>query len=399
MPRGSKTKNSKHANAPLSSIPKANVDRNVLDETVARESMNKAKRQMFQFDLPTTDLGFQDLLKSYEEGNRFQYVALTGGNEETYESRIRKILTFNLSTNKKGLPKFEVPMVRLVDQSTQFNLGQLITQRKDFKEYIRLASVIGVYTPLISSFYEFSTVSFTLHDTRKISRTAVQTAKYNSNLQNKIEMSLDCCIPKVSADKVILDVGLEQATLISGEQWGVLQLVITLETSDVPYVTNMKEVVSVVGMPPALLETYRNNPNYIDTTITEAQKKTIRDMYESGDIADETEPLKEELKPVTYAKSSIGLKKKGPRTDKEYGSGWDHLNKMRRPLEKFDEASIEPEGSEDLEIDTAEALRKLKMKMVEEPKKTSGASSDEEELPPKIIPRVVKGVRFNELQV
>jgi len=369
MPRGSKSKSSKQTNAPQSSNLKTNIDRNVLDETVARESMNKAKRQMFQFDLPTTDLGFQDLLKSYEEGNRFQYVALTGGNEETYESRIRKVLTFNLSTNKKGLPKFEVPMVRLVDQSTQFNLGQLITQRKDFKEYIRLASVIGVYTPLISSFYEFSTVSFTLHDTRKISRTAVQTAKYNSNLQNKIEMSLDCCIPKVSADKVILDVGLEQATLISGEQWGVLQLVITLETSDVPYVTNMKEVVSVVGMPPALLETYRNNPNYIDTTITEAQKKTIRDMYESGDIADETEPLKEELKPVTYAKSSLGLKKKGPRTDKEYGSGWDHLNKMRRPLEKFDEASIEPEGSEDLEIDTAEALRKLKMKMVEEPKK------------------------------
>jgi hypothetical protein len=379
MPRGLKSKNSKQTNAPQSSIPRANVDRNILDETVARESMNRAKRQMFQFDLPTTDLGFQDLLRSYEEGNRFQYVALTGGNEETYESRIRKVLTFNLSTNKKGLPKFEVPMVRLVDQSTQFNLGQLITQRKDFKEYIRLASVIGVYTPLISSFYEFSTVSFTLHDTRKISRTAVQTAKYNSNLQNKIEMSLDCCIPKISADKVILDVGLEQATLISGEQWGVLQLVITLETSDVPYVTNMKEVVSVVGMPPALLETYRNNPNYIDTTITEAQKKTIRDMYESGDIADETEPLKEELKPVTYAKSSLGLKKKGPRTDKEYGSGWDHLNKMRRPLEKFDEASIEPEGSEDLEIDTAEALRKLKMKMEEEPKKALEASSDEEE--------------------
>jgi hypothetical protein len=374
------------------------VEKSLLNETVAQESMNKARRQLFQFDLPTTDLGFQDLIRSYEEGNRFQYVALTGSTDETYESRIRKVLTFNIANNKKGLPQFKVPMVKLINMNHQFNLGQLLNQRKDIQEYIRLSSVIGVYTPLISSFYEFSTVSFTLHDTRKISRTAVQTAKYNSNLQNKVEMSLDCCVPRTSADKIILDIGLEQATLKSGEQWGVLQLVISMETSDIPYVTNMKEVVSVVGMPPSLLETYKSNPNYIDTTITEAQKKTVRDMYESGDIADETEPMKEELKPVTYARSSIGLKKKGPKSGKEFGVGWSHLNEARKPLEKYDDASIDPEGSDDVKINTEEALKNLKMKGLAIPS-SSESSSDDEIVRPPPKPMVMKGVKFNELQV
>lgn len=400
MSGGSKAKTGKQRTVSAPSSSKQTVEKNEteINETVAHSSMNKAKRQLFQFDLPTTDLGFQDLLKSYEEGNRFQYVALTGSNDETYESRIRRVLTFQFSNDKKGMPKFTIPKIKLIENTHQFNLGQIIGKRKDFKDYIRLSSVVGVFIPLISSFFEFSTVSFTLHDTRKQSKTAVQTARYNSNLQSKVEMSLDYCIPKTSASKIILDVGLEQATLMPGEEWGVLQMVINLETSDSPYVTNLKEVVSVVGMPPSLLETYKSNPNYIDTTITESQKKTVRDIFESGDIADETEPLKEDLKPINYAKSSVGLRKKGPKMDKPFGEGWKHLDGLRKPLEKYDDASVDPDSEGDLEINTSEARRRLKAKQpaVEQTDPTS--SDSDNEIPP-VIEKALKGVRFNELQV
>ncbi|UZA34088.1 movement protein [Edgeworthia chrysantha mosaic-associated virus] len=366
------------------------------NEKVAMDSMNKAKRQLYKFDMPTTDMGFQDLLKSYEEGNRFQYVALSGGTEESYESRVRKMVTLHIKTDKKGEPKVNVPLIKLTENNIQYHLGQVVSVKKG-PSYIRLASMLAVYTPLVSSFSEFSTVSLTLHDTRKISNTAIQTAKFNSNLQNKVELSLDFCVPRASAGKIILDVSLEQATLMQGEEWGTLSLIIVMESSEAPYVTNLKDVVSVVAMPPALLGSYTNNPNYIDTTITESHRKNVRDMYESGDIADETEPMKEELKAVTYARSSVAPKKKGPKSGKSFGKGWEHLDGFRKPVTGIDEASYDPEGSVDLKVDTAAAREKMKMKEI-----ASESGSDLSENFLENHPasgKAVKGVKFNELEV
>ncbi|QVU28733.1 putative movement protein [Yunnan Paris negative-stranded virus] len=371
-------------------------DRN---ETVAQDSMNRAKRQLYQFDLPTTDMGFQDLLKSYEEGNRFQYVALSGSTNETYEARVRRILTLNMATKKTSKPLIKIPLIKLVDSNLQFKLSQAMQKSKNTFNYARLSAVVGVYTPLIGSFYEFSTVSVTLHDTRKVTKTSIQTVKFNSNLQNKFELSMECCFPKSSADRIILDIGLEQSTLIAGEEWGTINMMLQIETSEVPYISNSKDVISVVSMPPSLLENYKNNPNYIDTTITEGQKKTVRDMFESGDIADETEPLREDLKPVTYAKSSSGLKKKGPKLGRNFGDGWEHMREARKPMAREDELSVEPDGSVDLSVNTSERMKAMKGKMRFQDEDPDDILSDVESLRPPPEPKSFKGVSFNEHQV
>nr|BCX80291.1 putative movement protein [Watermelon crinkle leaf-associated virus 2] len=366
------------------------------NEQVARDAMNHAKRQLHKFDLPTSDQGFKDLLKSYEEGKRFQYVALVGSKGESYESRVRKVVTFNFRRSKIVDPEMELPLIKLVEDCKQFNLSEVVNMKKG-KPYIRLASLIGIYTPLISSFSDFSRVCVDLTDIRKLTDQSVQVVRFNSNVPEKFELSLDYCIPRESADKIILNIALEQAFLVRGEQWGTLQMMLIMEQSDAPYNENLREVIAVVGMPRSLLENYTTNPNVVDTTVTETQRKVVRDMYESGDICDETEPIKDDLEEIIYAKSSMGVKVKGPKTKKTFAEGWDHLNNSRVPLQDAYVNSADPESDDEIKVNTAELKKKLKEKL-----KAKISDISDEEVDVEVLKsneeRPMKGIKFNEFE-
>nr|QDK54400.1 movement protein [Citrus concave gum-associated virus]QDK54402.1 movement protein [Citrus concave gum-associated virus]WBB27566.1 movement protein [Citrus concave gum-associated virus] len=327
--------------------PETSSVKTTKNETVAGDALNKAERQLYQFNLPSNEQGFDDLVKEYTEGTRFQYVALSGKDEETYSARIRRLVTATPRIGKEALPQSKLPQLKLYEDTEQFNLSLAVPKKG--KQYIRLSSVMAYYCPLVSSFSEFTKVSISLHDSRLLSKTCVQSADFNSNITQKVELSLDYCIPRTSCSKITLNIAREQKFLQEGEEWATVQLLIRLEESDFPYSSNLKEVTAVMALPPAVLDSYNVNPNHIDTTIVETQRRKIRDMYESGDIADENEPIKERLGKVSYAKSSVAPKVKGHKTNKSFGSGWEGMQ-FRDPLVPKDQVSDNPSDDGDLSI-------------------------------------------------
>nr|QWE91515.1 movement protein [Citrus virus A] len=327
-------------NRPQRQDTDSNVSRAGKNELVADESLKTADRNLYKFDLPNNEQGFDDLAKEYSEGTRFQYVALSGKDEESYSARIRRLVTLTPRMNKDTLPLTKIPQLKLIEDTEQFNLSLAVPKKG--KPYIRLASVTAYYCPLVSSFSEFTKAGMSLHDSRLLSDTSVQSVTFNSNITQKLELSLDYCIPRSSASKITLNIAREQKFLKEGEEWGAVQLLIKLEESDFPYCSNLKEATAVMALPPAVLDSHNVNPNHIDTTIVETQRRKVREMYENGDISNENEPIKEILGKVSYAKSSISAKVKGQKTNKKFGKGWEHME-FRVPKITKDQESEEPE--------------------------------------------------------
>nr|WDD63196.1 movement protein [blackberry line pattern virus] len=349
------TRSSKSARVPTLNAPPAPVQVNQekrsskdtqvdKNEMVAEASLHTAKRQLYKFDLPSADQGFDGLCKEYTEGSRFQYVALSGKSEETLPARVRRLVTLAPKINRNVLPVHKVPILRLINDTEQFNLSLVISKKGP--AYIRLASATAIYAPEVSALSEFTTVIMSLHDSRRLTNTCVQSAKFNSNISQKIELSLDYCIRRESAHKITFNVSREQKFLEDDEEWAAVQVQIKLEESDFPYPSNLKEATAIMALPESVLASHSVNPNHIDTTITETQRRKVREMYESGDIADENEPLVEELTDVKYAASSHIPKKKGPRKDVHAGAGWEGFQ-FRKGLIPKDQQSIEPEEDDE----------------------------------------------------
>jgi len=154
-----------------------------------------------------------------------------------------------------------------------------------------------------------------------------------------------------------------------GEQWGAIQVQIALEESSFPYMSDMKRVVGILGPTASALEDHEINPNVLDITMTENNRRMIREFYQQGDIADESEAIVMKKKAVKYAKSSI---KTLPKGEKAEGSdvikpGWEHMTGFRKPQIAAEEASEDPEISDDeSEPENAAMLLKSKKAWEEE---------------------------------
>jgi len=319
------------------------------NELAARQVMGDAERELYQFELPDGERGFGDLLDTYKPGQRFQFVALTGRDEESVEARVRRLVTLQPRVNKSAIAVDKIPKLRLIEDAEQFALAEAIPVKG--KDYIRLASITIIFIPLNSAMSGFTKAKISLLDTRYTGSQVVQSVKFSTNVPMKQEMSMDYCIPRQSASKIILMISREQATMEMGEQWGACQLMLAIEQSDFPYANNFKEVAAVAAIPPAVLGDYEVNPNHLDVGILENHRKKLREMFENGDIADETEPIQNKTAAIQYSKSTMPTKK-GAKAESSglVRAGWEHMSNMRKPLIPEDQVSQDPsqDGMSDL---------------------------------------------------
>lgn len=371
-----------------------------VNDMVARTALGDAERELFQFDMPEGERGFSDVLDTYVPETRFQYVALTGKDNETAEARVRRLITLKPKTSKTIIPMSQIPKLRLIEESEQFSLEMAIPKKG--KPYIRLASVTVVYVPLMSSLSGFTKVKASLIDTRLIHNQEVQSVKFSTNLTNKHEMTLDYCIPRESASKLVINFSREQAIMETGEQWGACQLMLQIEESDFPYQMNFKEVAAMNAIPSAVLENYNVNPNHLDVAITNNHKKVLRDIYENGDLADEMEPIVDKTAPVKYTKSTLpSAKNRGVKTE-THGlkrEGWEMMEGARVKTIDVDLASIEP-GEDMYGPDQSEAAPlKSAMKRVKIASESSESEEEEIAMPVTRFANVRSGVRIGHGEV
>nr|QYF49535.1 MAG: movement protein [Inner Mongolia phenui-like virus 2] len=369
------------------------VEQNV-DQIAAQIPMNDAEREVYQYSMPTAEQGMTNLIAAHKPGTRFQYVALTGRDEESLPARLRRITTMQPRTNKSSIPLEKVPKLRLIEDTEQFNLSMAIPSKG--KDYIRLASVAVVYIPLVSSQSVFSKAVASLIDNRFVGDKVVQSVRFTTNLPEKKEMTMDYCIPRESAKSILISFSREQAVLEMGEQWGACQLTLQLEESDFPYVENFKEVVAVTAVPEAILSEYDVNPNHVTTAILENHRSKLRDMYLRGDIADETAPIENKASVVKYSKSSIGVKdqRKGEEDPKfsDTKPGWEQMKGFRKPLIPEDQISYDPIEEDD--ISDHEPVRKIEDTDVETGNSQSGTLV-RPPTPPKGILKPQQKLRFS----
>lgn len=313
------------------------------DPIAVRQTMANAEREIYQFETPTQELGLSDLIKKHKEGDRFQYVALTGSDPEGYEARLRRLVTLRPRMLKTMIPINKLPHIRLIEDSETFDLSSVLPKRGE--DYIRIHSVSGYFSPLTSVMSTFSKVKISLMDSRYSPPNEVQSIIINSNIDAKIELSMDFCIPRASCQLINLMITREQATISHGHQWGAIQLQLSVEESSFPSQSHMKNVVGILAPTVSALEEFTVSPNTLDISMTETNRKQIREMYQAGDIADEDEPIRVKKAATKYAKSTIrGL----PKGNKVEGAdisrpGFEHMKGFRKPQVAADEVSEEPE--------------------------------------------------------
>jgi len=236
--------------------------------------------------------------------------------------------------------------------STFFALNERRGRKSTF-DYIMIKRISFVFSPLSSFVDTHSDIIVTLVDMRKRTDQTARSMVLQDNKQYKGEFTLDYCFPKESASKVSMSFAQEVPTFDTGEQWGACQIFLELEESDYPQMAAFQDTIGMASLTTSALEDYHHNPAHINLAIRNNHRKKLQDMYLQGQIADETEPLKDRMKKATYARSSgVALKRNSTKAkalelDSQGNIDWSNVHAQQAPDIPEDVASIEPldEGS------------------------------------------------------
>lgn len=314
------------------------------DGIVERKVMEGAERELYQYDQPSQELGMSDLIKNHENGTRFMYAAVTGKESEAMKSKLRRLVSFQPALRKKAIPIDNLPTIKLFKETEVFPLDQIMPQTKKVKEYgdyMRVSDAITMYGAVVSPDCNFTKVNVGITDNRLLRDKTVKSFEATTNMMSKGNLALPYCIPVSDADQLILTISRERAFLEEGRQWGAIQVQLILEFMMFPMQFDNQPVAAMNMVPSTALETPINNPNRIDISILNQDRKKLADLYLDGDLADETEPIENKTQAVKYAKSSISGAQKGKQLQPT-SSEWSFLKDKRVGQIDADQNSIEP---------------------------------------------------------
>jgi len=329
-------------------------------------------RELFSYPRPEDKESMADYIKSHTEGDIFPYVSVIGREEETRDGRLSRLRAFTSPYGKSVMPEMRINGVvldmlvgnmRVGDLKEHVNQTRLSRAEKRVngkfrgidehvfkKPYIQLSRITGEFVPLISGSADYTELVFSLRDERLLdNQTIAQSVSIPTNSSGIIEMSCDYCIPTKDIGQLSIRYELARPIMKEDFQWGSISLVISVSESDTPYVTPKIEAMAVVRAPYTTLEDRKTDPDHKDVLYTSSQIRQFREMYRSGDIADNDEPLKEKLKKSSYSKSTIRGVTKAIKGPEHLGGmeGWSQLEGMRKPLIDEALASVSAISDED----------------------------------------------------
>jgi len=285
------------------------------DGVVEKKAMEGAERELYQFEQPTQELGMTDLVKRHEDGTRFMYAAITGREPEDIASKMRRLSSFQPILRKKAIPIDNLPTVKLFKETETFPLDQVIPKgkAKSHGDYIRISDALVMYGAIVSPDCHFTKVKVGISDSRLLSNNLVKSFNATSNIASRGNLALPYCVPIEDIDQLVLTVSRERSFIIEGRQWGALQIQIMLEFMAFPMQFENQTVVAQNMLPPSALETPSVDPNHVDVSILNNDRDGLYQLFLSGDLVDETEPISNKTEAVKYAKSSmrVGQKKGG----------------------------------------------------------------------------------------
>lgn len=311
-----------------------------------RKVMEGADRELYRYDQPQQDLGMSDLIKNHERGTRFMYAAVTGKESEGIESKLRRLISFQPVLRKKAITVDNLPVIRLYRETETFPLDQIIPKQNNkktssFGSYLRVSDAVTMYGAVVSPDCNFTKVQVGITDNRLLTDKMVKSFTATTNLMTKGNLALPYCVPTDDADQLVLTVSRERSFLEEGRQWGAIQIQLILEFSEFPMQFDNQPVAAVNMLPSTALETPINNPNNVDVSVLNQDRKKLGELFLEGDLADENEPIENKTQAVKYAKSSISGPK-GKRMDVATAE-WSFMKDKRIEGIDADLNSIDPE--------------------------------------------------------
>jgi hypothetical protein len=299
----------------------------------------KSERDLLQYELPTQETGISSLIKGHKTDERFMYAAISNRPANEKGSRLSKLTRFVPSTNRTPIPEKKLPSIPLYKESETFPLSQIVSRTG--KPYVLIKEVLIVFAPLVSSDSVYTTVRIAILDNRFIDdrQRPVKDFQANTNIVSKASLMLSYCFPRSEVDRIGLAISRDTAFLDEGVQWGVIQMQIAMEEMDFPIQLDNSELLAVNSMPQSLLDDRETNPNSLNITLHEGDRKKLRDMYMDGDIRDESEPLVGRNEAIKYSKSILSAPK-GKRIE-VHSKDWSFMNEARIQVDEADN-SVEP---------------------------------------------------------
>lgn len=315
------------------------------DGIMEKKVLEGADRELYRYDQPEQELGMSDIVKNHEPGTRFMYAAITGRESEDINSKLRRLISYQPALRKKAVPVDNLPVIKLFRESETFPLDQVLPKStkksQSYGDYVRVSDAVTLYGAVVSPDCNFTKVQVGISDNRLLTDKMVKSFTATTNLMTKGNLALPYCVPVADADQLVLTVSRERAFLEEGRQWGAIQIQLIMEFSNFPTQFDNQPVAAVNMLPSTALETPLNNPNNIDISVLNQDRKKLAELYLDGDLADENEPIENKTAAVRYAKSSISGAQKGKQLQSATPE-WSFI-KDKRTMVDADQNSIEPE--------------------------------------------------------
>jgi len=319
---------------------------NTENRKLEQKSLVGANRQLYEYNKPEQDLGTADLLKQHVEGSRFLYAAITGREEETHESRLRKLWAWkpNLKISTESFS--EIPNLKLYKESETFPIKPLIDSLKSRKgmklgDFFRVVEAAVIFGAVVSPDHEFTKVRIAMHDGRLLSSTQAKGFIADTNKESRGDLRMPYCIPVENADLLSLVISRENQFLQDEVMWGVIKVRLSIEFSEFPKQYDNLDVTATNMLVSTTLEDRITNPDRIDISTTDMDRLELAKLYVAGDVVDVDTPEKNQTKKAS-AKSSIRELKKGDH--KSFGKGWGEMTIPRPPAAI---GSVEPDSDEE----------------------------------------------------
>jgi len=315
------------------------VGPNILSKKVESEVRAENDQEVFQYDMPKAEMGFGDLLKEHQPGERVPGVAVTKKSSQSRGAVMRDLEQLQPDIERKPIKLPKKFVIQLKQQEEKICLDQIFTRTNPKFPYILIKRIRFILTPLSSFFDDFTNVNAMILDTRIINRPKRQTAKLNSNVDYRGSISLDYCFPISSLSKFFLYMQLEVSLMEQGEEWATVMMKVEAEEMDFPVMEDYQQVSIVAQLPPSGLERYKFDPTHMDLTIRDVHRQKLLDLYESGDIADTTKPILNKTSKAKYTATTV-QKQHGALISSGGSVDWSGVRTVGR--QEIDEISVEP---------------------------------------------------------
>jgi hypothetical protein len=307
------------------------------------DALKNSERKLYSYDKPQQELGMTELLKQHEPGSRFMYAAVTGREDEDYESRLSKLRGWKPNFKRNTQAIDNIPNLKLYREVEVFPIKPLVDTlnlkrgRNELGDFFRVVEAMVIYGAIVSPDCNFTQVKVAIVDNRLMDATEAKSFTADTNKEARGDLRMPYCIPVENADLLSLVISRDNQFLVDGMMWGVIKIRLSLEFCDFPKQYDNQDVMALNMITASALGERITNPDAINVSITNNDRKALTDLYQSEDLVDTDVPEKNKTS-LRTAKSSIRDAPKGDK--KHFGEGW---GDMAIPRKKVEEASIEPE--------------------------------------------------------